>query len=204
MLVGMKLGRPQKFDRDTALEAAMTVFWKRGYDGTSVQELLDAMEINRGSMYNSFGDKQSLFVQAIEHYCTRSREAVSTLLRRPGSSLENVVEVIRERAAAALQGPARGSLVTNSAVELAPHMAAVADTLTYHFSRLELMLRNALDRAVDSGELPHHTDTRALARFLVAVDQGLMVLGRAAAVQETIDDVVRVTVATLTAAPFSE
>jgi hypothetical protein len=74
---------------------------------------------------------------------------------------------------------------------------AVADTITYHFSRLELMIRNALDRAVDSGELDHHTDTRALARFVVAVDQGLMVLGRAGAGVDAVEDVMLVALRTL-------
>lgn len=170
----------------------MEEFWRRGYDGTSVQNLLDAMGINRGSMYNSFGDKQSLFVMAVEHYCTRQRETVSAVLKRDGSPLENVREWIRSRAAGSKSGPVRGCLVTNTAVEASPHIAEAADTLTYHLSWLERTLRNALDRAVDSGELSHLTDTRALARFLVSTDQGVMVLGRAGASTETLDDIVGV------------
>lgn len=193
----MGVGRPRKFQRERALEAAVAVFWERGYEGTSVQNLLDAMGINRGSMYNSFGDKESLFVQAVEHYCTRSRESVSAILKREGPALDNVREMVRSRGREASSGPARGCLVTNTAVEVAPHVASVADTLTYHYSRLELMIRNALDRAVDSGELSHLTDTRALSRFLVAVDQGVMVFTRAGAVAESVDDVVRVALAAL-------
>jgi TetR/AcrR family transcriptional repressor of nem operon len=195
----MKVGRPQKFEHDVALEAAMRVFWERGYDGASVQDLLDAMGINRGSMYNSFGDKQALFVLAVEHYCTRARESVSAALKRRGSPLDNVREAVRARAASALAGPSRGCLVTNTAVETAPHIPAVADTLTYHLSWLERTFRNALDRAVDSGELSHHTDTRALARFLVAVDEGMMVLGRAGAAPDTLDDIVEVALAAINA-----
>jgi TetR/AcrR family transcriptional repressor of nem operon len=195
----MKVGRPQKFDRTTALERAMLVFWEKGYAGTSVRDLLGAMGINRGSMYNSFGDKQSLFLQAVEHYCTNSRDSVSVVLKQPGSPMDNVREVVRSWADTAAAGPSKGCLVTNTAVELAPHIREVADTLIYHFSRLERMLRNALDRAVDSDELPHHTDTRALARFLVTTDQGLMVIGRAGASKETIDDVAEVALAMLRA-----
>jgi TetR/AcrR family transcriptional repressor of nem operon len=195
----MPAGRPRKFDRSEALEAAIGVFWDRGYEGASVQDLLDAMGINRGSMYNSFGDKETLFVQAVEHYCTRSRESISAILKRPGSALDNVREVVRSRGVAAASGPVRGCLVTNTAVEMAPHVSAVSDTLTYHFSRLELMIRNALERAVDSGELSHLADTRALARFLVAVDQGLMVFTRAGAVADSVNDVVRVAQAALDA-----
>jgi TetR/AcrR family transcriptional repressor of nem operon len=196
----MKVGRPQKFDRNVALQAAMRVFWERGYEGASVQDLLDAMGINRGSMYNSFGDKQALFVLAVEHYCTRAREDISGALKRRGSPLDSIRDAIRVRSASALAGPSRGCLVTNTAVETAPHIPAVADTLTYHLSWLERTFRNALDRAVDSGELDHHTDTRALARFLVAIDQGLMVLGRAGAAPETLDDIVAVSLAAINAA----
>jgi TetR/AcrR family transcriptional repressor of nem operon len=105
--------------------------------------------------------------------------------------------VVRARGEKAMSGPSRGCLATNTAVEVAPHVPSVADTLTYHFSRLEMMIRNALDRAVDSGELSHLTDTRALARFVVAVDQGVMVFTRAGAVAESVDDVVRVALAAL-------
>ncbi len=193
----MKVGRPQKFNRETALESAMTVFWERGYEATSVQDLLDAMGINRGSLYNSFGDKQSLFIQAMEHYCTASRATISETLKRSASPLENLRQVIASWGATAIDGPSKGCLVTNTAIELAPHVSEVADTLTYHFSRLERMIRNTLDRAVDSGELDHHTDTRALARFLVSTDQGLMVMGRAGAGRETIDDVVQMAISML-------
>jgi TetR/AcrR family transcriptional repressor of nem operon len=148
-------------------------------------------------LYNSFGDKQSLFVQAMEHYCTASRGAVSETLKRPGSPLENVRQMIAAWGTTATDGPSKGCLVTNTAIELAPHVSEVADTLTYHFSRLERMIRNTLDRAVDSGELGHLTDTRALARFLVSTDQGLMVMGRAGAGRETIEDVVQTAISTL-------
>jgi TetR/AcrR family transcriptional repressor of nem operon len=188
----MRVGRPQEFDRDEALAKAMEVFWKRGYEATSVQDLLDGMGIHRGSMYNTFGDKQSLFVEAIEHYCTKLRDEVSAVLRRAGSPLGNVLRIMELWESSVLDDPARGCLVTNTSVELGPHVPEVGDALTYHFSRLERMLRNALDRAVDSGEVAHGTDTRALARFLVGVNQGLMVMGRAGAGRETIEDTVGV------------
>jgi len=193
----MKAGRPQQFDRDDVLTRAMGVFWRRGYEATSVQDLVDGMGIHRGSMYNAFGDKQSLFVQSIEHYCTGLRDNVSTVLRRQGSPLENVRQVVRMWEAAVLKQPARGCLVTNTAVELAPHLSAVSDALTYHFGRLERMLRNALDRAVDSGELDHGRDTRALARFLVGANQGIMVMGKAGASPEMIQDMTAVVLSTL-------
>jgi TetR/AcrR family transcriptional repressor of nem operon len=193
----MGAGRPLKFNRDHALKKAIDVFWRRGYAATSVQDLLDAMGINRGSMYNTFGDKQSLFLQAVEQYCSESREAVSAELKGQGSALEAVRRVVHGWGETALEGLTRGCFVTNTAVELSPHMKPVADTLTYHFSRLERMIRNALDRAVDSGELPHGVDTRAAARFLVTTNQGLMVMGRTGAGREAIEDVVGVAMAML-------
>jgi TetR/AcrR family transcriptional repressor of nem operon len=111
-----------------------------------------------------------------------------------------VRQVVRSWEGAALKKPSRGCLVTNTAVELAPHVSEVSDALTYHFSRLERMLRNALDRAVDSGELDHGSDTRALARFLVGANQGIMVMGKAGAARETIQDIITVVMSTLSAA----
>lgn len=185
----MGSGRPQQFHRDAVLDRATQVFWERGYEAASVQDLLDRMDLHRGSLYNAFGDKPSLFLECLERYCAERREAATSLLRGVGSPLGGLEALVASWQDQALAEPRRGCLATNAAVELAGRVPAVADTLTYHFNRLERMIRTTLEHAVDGGELDHAADTRAIARWLVNAMQGLMVMARANASEETIADI---------------
>ena len=88
-------GRPREFDTEQALERAMEVFWADGYEAASVQTLLDAMGINRGSMYDTFGDKHALFLAAIEHYGTTVFRCFEQDLACPGPVLECIRRTLR-------------------------------------------------------------------------------------------------------------
>ena len=94
--MGMTLGRPKEFDRKEALESAMEVFWAKGFEGTSVCDLLDGMGINRGSMYDTFGDKRALFLAAIDHYRQEVAGQLVEGLFAPGSPLENIRKILGE------------------------------------------------------------------------------------------------------------
>ncbi len=191
------LGRPKQFNHDEALGKAMDVFWTKGYEATSVQDLLDHMGINRGSMYGTFGDKHALFVEAVEHYARTVMRQVHDTLEAPGSPLGNVRRFIAMWADMAASGECRGCLITNTAVELAPHNPAVAQAVKSALSLLEKALHKTLERAVDAGELPAETNTRALARFLTSTGQGLVVMGKANVSRATIKDIVNVTLSVI-------
>ncbi len=119
-------GRPKEFDKQEALAQAMDVFWTHGYDATSVQDLLDAMGINRGSMYDTFGDKHALFTAAYDHYAQNAAARITRILDGPGSPLANIRKLLRCMADPAGDGRRRGCMCTNAVVELAPHDAQVA------------------------------------------------------------------------------
>ena len=191
------IGRPKEFDHDEALESAMDVFWTKGYEATSVQDLLDHMGINRGSMYGTFGDKHALFVEAVEHYARTVMQHAYDTLEAPGSPLGNVRKLITMWAELAASGECRGCLITNTAVELAPHNPAVAEAVKSALRLLEKALHKTLERAVEAGELPAETNTRALARFLTSSGQGLVVMGKANVSRATIKDIVAVTLSVL-------
>ena len=191
------IGRPQEFDRDEALEKAMEVFWTKGYEAASVEDLLDCMGINRGSMYNTFGDKQALFVEAVEHYCERLRDRFRAILEGPGSPLGNVRKLLANWEKTLVLESDRGCLVTNTAVELAPHVPVVGELIRSHLSQVEKILHPALVRAIKAGELAPEANPRALARFLISALQGLAVIGKTASSPAAVKDVVRVTLSAL-------
>ena len=195
----MTLGRPKEFDRKEALESAMEVFWAKGFADASVRDLLEGMGINRGSMYDTFGDKRALFLAAIDHY---RREVAGPLvegLLAPGSPLENIRKTLSRLAEAAGTKECRGCLITNVTVEIAPHDPEVAKAMKAALTHTEAALRKTLDRAAKEGEINAKADTRALARFLLNTMQGLVVLGKAKLGKKTSSDVIEVAMAALAA-----
>ena len=194
------VGRPKEFDVERALEKAMGVFWAQGYEATSVQNLLDAMGINRGSMYGTFGDKHALFTAAIDHYGRTVTVNLEETLAGPGSALSNIHKVLSrmgDSGGGSGGRKCRGCLATNTIVELAPHDPEMAVTARCLLGRVEKAFERALDRALTAGELPRRADTRALARFLTSTVQGLVVMSKASASRALIRDTVNVAISAL-------
>jgi TetR/AcrR family transcriptional regulator, transcriptional repressor for nem operon len=190
-------GRPRQFEQEEALGKAMGVFWAKGYEATSVQDLLDAMGINRGSMYAAFGDKHSLFMKTLSHYREQMFSRMAATLDKPGSPLSNIEEVLRAIAQAACGAECKGCLVTNATVETAPHDPEVAASISESVSAIEKAFRRTLERAAKQGELKPGVDIRASARFLTGIINGLVVMGKARAGQGTLDDIVDVALSVL-------
>ena len=193
------MARTKEFEPEKALKRATDLFWARGYEATSVQDLLDCMGIGRGSLYGTFGDKRALFLAALDRYEeARFSSMAAALDDAPGSAREAVVEVV-ERTVATLAGDERrrGCLIANSAVELAPHDAEVGRRISGHLRRTEDLLHRVLVRAQASGEVSPDRAPRALARFLVNNLQGLRVMARAGATKEVMDDVADVMISAL-------
>jgi AcrR family transcriptional regulator len=173
------IGRPREFDREVALEAAMLVFWRKGFLATSMNDLCDAMGIRSPSLYAAFGSKEALYLEAIEHYAKTIGPSVWDRLMAGATAragvenlLQAAVEVLPECGAT----PA-GCMVTLGALsEECP--GAIGDTLRkVRLDCLE-MLRSRLNAAVSAGELPASTDVDRYSRFYLGVYQGLAVQAR--------------------------
>lgn len=196
------MSRHKEFDREDVLEKAMQVFWSQGYECTSVQNLVDAMGINRGSIYGTFGDKHALHVAALDRFYNREIGPMLAPLERPGSvrvALREIFRTIVERAA--LRRDRRGWMISNAAVELCPGDAAVGEIVAKGLKRIEGTLRQALVRAKEAGELGPHHEPRALARYLVNGLNGLAVVTKAIGDPETLRDIVDVTLSVLDLQP---
>jgi TetR/AcrR family transcriptional repressor of nem operon len=170
------VARTKEFDPDVVLRAAMDLFWRRGYEATSMQDLVDHLGIGRGSIYATFGSKHELYLLALDRYAEESGGRALDLLSQPGPALPAVRDFITGFMTDALT-ERKGCLVTNTAVEC-PHDRSMARRVESNWDGLETVIAGALTRARAQGELAEGKDPRVLARFLVTFVQGLKVMAK--------------------------
>jgi TetR/AcrR family transcriptional repressor of nem operon len=183
--------RTKGFETGDALDAAMHLFWRKGYAATSLRDLLDGMGIGYGSFYNAFGDKHALFLASLDRFRELRTSWIDEVLEDSG--LGGIEEVFR-RTVDGLVGfePRRGCLLANTAVELGPHDAEVAAKISRYVRHTEAVFERAIIRAQEAGEIPADRDPRAMACFLVNTLHGLRVLARVGTDRAVLEDAVRV------------
>jgi AcrR family transcriptional regulator len=172
----VKMGRPRSFCEETALEAAMRVFWEKGYEGTSLADLTDAMGINRASLYATFGDKEALFRKALVRYEEGPAAYLKAALEEP--TARRVIETLLNGAANLLGNPLnpRGCLATQGALATGLDAQPVKTVLTKWRKSGEKEIQKRLKRAKLEGDLPEDVPTRDLAQYLSAVMYGLQIM----------------------------
>lgn len=192
------MARPREFERDVVLDRAMQVFWARGYEATSIQHLVARMGIQRGSLYETFGDKRALFFAAIEHYDRVVTAKLLAALDDPRSGKDAIRRFFRLKVEAAMEPRRpRGCLVTNSAAELASRDRGTATRVGTALAKIEAAFHRAVVRAQKAGEIDRTRNPRALARFLTSSAQGLSVMAKASPDRAVLQDIVKVILATL-------
>ncbi|WP_173275060.1 TetR/AcrR family transcriptional regulator [Paenibacillus sp. NEAU-GSW1] len=171
--------RAKAFDPAAALDKALRVFWKHGYEKTSVSDLIEALGINRGSLYDTFGDKRSLFLACLSRYSDVYISRVIETLSQPTpvySTLErlfhNVKDLVHEDRAN------WGCLMVNTANEMGIHDAIVNEAVTINFVRLEQAFAGFLEAGKARGEVRPETDTAASAKYLVSSFAGIATLAK--------------------------
>ncbi len=179
------MARPIGFDETAALDAAIECFRRRGYEATSISDLTGCMGIGPTSLYNTFGDKRTLFIKALERYVKLPpKEAIRTLI-------EDVVE-------RSLADPARGGcLLINSALEIAPHDPELGAEIAKRLGEIEGFFRRSISAAQSSGTIPRKLNSRDLARLLLGVLLGLRVLARSKPERALLEGVARPALALL-------
>ena len=192
------MARHKEFDRDEALQKAMEVFWARGYEATSMQNLVEHMGINRHSLYDTFGDKHSLYLQALDRYQEVESRKLFELMERPGS----VKKAFRQLFAGVVEGSLcdgqrRGCLMNNAMSELAGRCQATAEKTLRNMAAIEEAFYRALLRGKKDGELKSVREPRAVARFLYNSFQGLVLTAKATRDRKALEDVVKVTLSVL-------
>jgi TetR/AcrR family transcriptional regulator, transcriptional repressor for nem operon len=192
------MARPREFDEEAALDAAVDCFWRDGYEATSVRDLAARMGIAGTSLYNTFGDKRSLFRQALQRYAERSmRERIARLesTLTPKQAVCAFLGEIVERSLDAHDR--RGCLLVNSALEIAPHDPELGAEVAARLGEIEAFLRRAITAAQADCSVPSDRHPADLARLLLGVTLGVRVLARSNPQRELLEGMVRPALALL-------
>ncbi|MGB3377417.1 TetR/AcrR family transcriptional regulator [Allopontixanthobacter sediminis] len=176
-------GRPREFDKDEVLGAALQVFWQKGYEGASLSDLTDAMGITRPSLYAAFGNKEALFLQALDRYekdkLAYIGEAVDALTARAVAEnlLLGAVEV-------ATGGESRGCMGVISSVACQSIEPSIRDDVNSRTESARNLIIERMQRAIDAGEFVIDADAAAMTRYLLAIMQGMSVQAQSGATRE--------------------
>jgi TetR/AcrR family transcriptional repressor of nem operon len=174
------MARPRTFDEADVIAAARDEFWSSGYAATSVDDLTAATGLGKGSLYGAFGDKHSLFLRALDDYCTAAIDTVRAQLHDPErSACDRLTRHIRSQAAAVAADKARrGCLMAKSAEELGASDEEVARTVERAFAVWRSELADTIKSAQREGSLDPERNPQALATTLLAFLRGLVALGQ--------------------------
>lgn len=190
--------RPKEFDPEAILDQAVDVFWARGYEGTSIQDLVDALGINRSSLYATFGDKHDLYLAALQRYGQNALGRVAKTLNGPGPVHQAISDLFDAAVIPVEQNEdRRGCLICNAAVEQAPRDPAVEAEVKADFKFIEDGFAKALDRAKAAGEIDARSDATAIAKYLTSNYMGLRVMAKAGHDPASLRDVANVTLSIL-------
>ena len=171
----MIAGRPRKFDESKVLEKAMQVFWSKGYEATSVADLVAATGLHKGSLYQAFGDKHGIFCLCLESYLKKNHNGANEIMQSETSPAKGLCKALESFVDSAddPNGAMRGCLAVNTMVELAPHDEKIRDILSQDYRRFISLLSDTITRAQVAGEIDTAHTPELKASMLMTMMCGL-------------------------------
>ncbi|MED3541405.1 TetR/AcrR family transcriptional regulator [Bacillus toyonensis] len=192
------MARTREFDEDQVLDAAMQLFWEKGYEATSLSDLTSRMGIQRPSIYSTFGDKKELFEAALRRYTMSRASDIRNKLQSHSSVKESFsiffADVVNEEYAGDLS---KGCFCINTMVELAPHDERFEILTREHQMYLAVIFQETIERGIQSGELEINTDAKSLAQALIVALIGLTVMMKSRPQRIFVDNVIATTLTLL-------
>ncbi|MBL4684693.1 MAG: helix-turn-helix transcriptional regulator [Nannocystaceae bacterium] len=186
----MALGRPLQFDPDVAVDAAMQLFWRKGYESTSLRDLLAAMDLSKSSFYQAFESKDALFLRCLEHYEATGAGQMREDLRQAESGWAFLGNWL-SAAAHDMRGRdgRRGCMLVNTAGEFGQSDTRIASQVSTNFAAVAEILTRAIRMAQREGEVPKNKDPATLATYLISSMSGLRTLVKSGADRKTVQTV---------------
>jgi TetR/AcrR family transcriptional repressor of nem operon len=189
------MGRSKEFDEERALASAMDVFWRLGYENTSLELLMREMGIARQSLYDTFGDKRALYLKAMAFYRERTNSSLRELLASAPTAKEGFTRILLGLVAESREQHARGCLLLSANMERSVDDEEIAAFLTGNQAEVESIFAGTLRRAKRSGELDGNQDPGSLAKFFVVTLQGMRAMARLKSDRRALRQVARIALA---------
>jgi TetR/AcrR family transcriptional repressor of nem operon len=192
------MARPKAFDREEALQKAMKTFWEKGYDGTNTFDLVKAMNISRSSLYETFGDKQTLFLEALGFYAQFINQKRSNIFNKAKTIKQGFADFFEESIATALDEEYPGGcFFVNTAISLPCADEKVKSAIILGAKKLEEDFVNLIEEGKLSGEFCADKDSRAIARLFLGLLCGMNVVARIQKDRDILADMIKTALASL-------
>jgi TetR/AcrR family transcriptional repressor of nem operon len=194
----MNIGRPREFDTEQALEAAMMQFWRVGYEATSVQDLLKAMQLSKSSLYQTFGSTHQLFVRCLEYYQRSMAQSLNEQLNNARSARKFLERFLNGVVAeAALATDKKGCMLVNTTNELFQRDAEIADAVSAGTNNLAKVLSRAIERGQREGDFDPSVKTETLVSYVLTNVCGLRTMVKGGADEKALQSVIALIMNTL-------
>ena len=192
------MARTKDFDENEVLAKAIQLFWYKGYNGTSMQDLVDGLGISRSSLYDTYGDKHALYIKALESYQDSSGIEMCNIINNTPSAKEAIKQLLEFITRNMLNDEQhKGCFMVNAGVEVAPHDAQVNDLLCKNEQQLEDVFYKAIKKGQESGEINTRQDAMALTRFISNTVKGIQVSAKSTTDKAFFDDIIQTTMSVL-------
>ena len=193
-----KIARTKAFDRDKALIQAMRLFWRKGYAGTSVEDLTRTLNLSRSSLYDTFGDKRTLFLEALRFYSGRVLDATARTLNESPSPIVGIQKVFDDlTASAGSETGALGCFMVNSVAELVPYDPDVTEIATKYADSLQQLFTTVLTEARSQNLVTKKQTPEQFAAYVFNMIQGVRVLIKSGATREQVQAISDITLNSL-------
>ena len=192
------MARTKEFDTDEVLSKAIDLFWDKGYNGCSMQDVVDGLGLSRSSIYETFGDKRQLFLEALKRYQYEGLKALEEDINTTSDIRQSLTKVFESVIPQSQDSPLqKGCFMVNSAVELACQDPEIAEIVRVNRLEVEDILCKAIEKGQQSGQLASTLDPRSIARFIYTSLSGIRVTARSGTDRKTLEDIICVTLSVL-------
>ncbi len=192
------MARTKVFDEEIVLNKAVNLFWEKGYNGTSAQDLVNELGISRSSLYDTYGDKYQLFKNSLLQYRKQFAGAMIEMIDKSVDYEKTLKDVFQYVVTESLQEKfSKGCFMVNSSIELAPHNLEIAEIVNENMQDIEDALFSLIKKGQDIGQFSKSHSARSLARFIFNAISGLRVASKSGADKKVFDDIVKVTLSAI-------
>lgn len=181
------MARKKEYDRDEVLEAATLVFWTKGFQGTSMSDLVSATGLNKHSMYAEFKNKEGLYLQCLNTYSNKMQNSIREILISLPLGLKNIENLLQNRVEYALSKNCIGCLLINSTVEKELLEKEAFELTQEYLLGLEKLITKCFESAQINNEVSKESDPQILARYILNFNAGLMVIGKTEQTRKTLE-----------------